>query len=123
MTSTWGRAEAGALWWAGGAVGRGVRRAVGGVGVGVDVAVGDSVGATVDVEVVLGAGVGVALVARALGPPQAASNQPITSSVSSLPVLLARRLLSRRMAIGSTGLQTLRLAPSPDGRPEATDAE
>jgi hypothetical protein len=81
----------------------------------VDVGVGESVGATVDVEVVLGAGVWVALVDGALGPPQAASNQPITSGVSSLLVLEARRLLSRRTAIGSTGLQTLRLAPSPDG--------
>jgi hypothetical protein len=81
----------------------------------VGVAVGDDVGATVDVEVVVGAGVGVALVDRALGPPQAASNQPITSAVSSLLALAARRLLSRRIAIGSTGLETLRLAPSPDG--------
>ena len=79
-----------------------------------DVGVGDSVGAIVDVEVVLGAGVGVALLAEVLGPPQAAINQPITSGVSSRGVLVARRRLCRPMAIGSTGLQTLRLAPSPD---------
>jgi hypothetical protein len=80
----------------------------------VGVAVGDRVGAMVDVEVVLGAGVRVALVDGALDPPQAASNQPITSGVSSL-LVVARRPLLRSMAIGSTGLQTLRLAPSPDG--------
>lgn len=85
------------------------------MGLGVEVGVDDSVGATVDVEMVVGAGVGVALVDGALAPPQAASKQPITSGASSLLVLATRRLLSRRMAIGSTGLQTLRLAPSPDG--------
>ena len=80
-----------------------MRRGVGGVGV--DVGVGDSVGDTVDVDVVLGARVGVALVAGTLGPPQAASNQPVTSGVSSLLLLSARRLLPRFMAIGGTGLQ------------------
>jgi hypothetical protein len=67
-------------------VGRGVR--VAGVGDGV----GDSVDGIVGAEVMLGAGVGVALLARLLAPPQAASTEPMRSIATSLPIGVGHRL-------------------------------
>jgi hypothetical protein len=92
------------LWGGGKLVGRGAGFAAGDDGFGAGDAgcgVGDSVGATVEFDVTLGAGVGVELRAGRLLLPQAASNEPMASTGSTLLTLvIGRRHLQCGQALG-----------------------